>query len=362
LRVKRSLLILFLFSGFVHAWSQDNNLEVLLIGAAHEYKPKSNQDLTNVHQKIRAFQPQAFFGEWLSKEDEKALKSYALKGWVIRRTELLKSKNDFSGKDLSKEIIHLEKLVENEPNNLKYAIDLAIVYYLDSDQGNGYFQMWKVAKHLQKNPADTVVFNYACLKFFSDVIDNVDKAVRPYIHDEYDYIAHPMMQEMGMKKIYPIDSQRWDGQGSDTWRKPDSILKHFIEFYSRDSLTEIGKRTMAIHKEFNMKMKSLETEANQIYGENHFTEALNGPQLTERMFQTAMIPEAYKELDFFPTELYDKKYNSWLQRNYDMCENTIRQAQINNFERVVIVVGANHAKIMADLFKERGVKVRNINE
>jgi hypothetical protein len=358
------LLFLHLVISFISTWGQENtsNLEVLLIGAAHEYKPKSNQDLTNIHTKIRVFKPDAIFGEWLSKEDEKALKTYSFKGWVMRRYELLKSKNDLAGIDINSEINRLEKLTVSEPENHKHTIDLAIVYYLDSDQGNGYFQMWKVAKHLQRNPHDTTIFNYARKKFFSEVIDNVDKAIRPYIHDEYDYIAHPMMLEMGMNKIYPIDSQKWDGQGSETWRQPDSILKHYIAFYSLDTSSEIGQKTIKIHRAFTSKMNQLEQDANRIYGSNHFTEALNGPQLTERMFQTAMIPEAYKELDFFPTELYQKKYQSWLNRNKDMCENTIRLVHNNKFKRVVIVVGANHAQIMSDIFKEKGIVVKNIND
>jgi hypothetical protein len=362
--IKYWLAIFLIFSLQLYGASQhvNSSLEVLLIGAAHEYSPKTPQDLRNVHAKIRAFKPDAFFGEWLSAEDEKSLKSYGHKGWVMRRYELLKSKNNIPEELLDAEICRLESLSAKDPKNMICHIDLAIALYLNSDQGNGYFHMWKVAKYLEKNPTDTLVFNYAKRKFYSDVVDTVEKAVRPYTHDEYDYIAHPMMEEMNMAKIFPMDSQRWDGQGSGTWRQPDSILNAYIELYKRDTITPIGNKVNAVHNTFKARLKYLEDIAKMKYGEDHFTEALNGPELTERLHLLSMIPEDFKQFDFFPVDLYHRKYLSWRNRNYDMCLNTIDRAAANNFRKVVIVVGANHAKIMRDLFIDMGVKVININD
>lgn len=44
------------------------DLEVLLIGVSHDYSKYPAQNFSSIHQKIRKFKPDVFFGEFLSKE------------------------------------------------------------------------------------------------------------------------------------------------------------------------------------------------------------------------------------------------------------------------------------------------------
>jgi len=360
----KKLLLIFLLTLTQTAFSQTptQDLEVLMIGASHSYDPKTPQDLTGIHAKIRTFKPNAFFGEWLSPEDEKALKNYWNKEGVMKRYERLKSRKAIPESELSKEIARLEAIVDKTPKDLKARVDLAIAHYLSFDAGNGYFQMWYVAKHLQKNPKDTAIFNYSRKMFLPASMDSVHKMVANYIDDEYDYIAHPMMLELGIKKMYAMDSQRWDDKWSIAWTNADSVFNAHQDKYKTDSLSEMGKKVSNLRKLVKTRMDYLLKDAAKVYGENHATEALNGPQMTEWLYRINFVSDEYRQLDFFPADLYGWMLNYWWHRNNDMCDNTINRAKANGFKRVTIVVGANHAAIMSKIFKEKGVKVININD
>jgi hypothetical protein len=353
---------LLLLTYFLPAQTPTENLEVLMIGASHSYDPKTKQDLKNIHQKIREFKPQAFFGEWLSPEDEKSLKTYWNKENVMKRYDRLKSKSNIAEENLTNEIERLRNVTRNNPKDMKAKIDLAVAHYLSFDAGNGYFQMWKVAKYLQKNQKDTAVFNYARKKYFSAAVDSLHKAINPYIDDEYDYIAHPMMEELKLKYMYAMDSQRWDNQWSEAWSIADSILYENLEKYKKDSTSEIGKKVNIARKYVDNRMKYLENDALKNYSENHLTETLNGPQYTEWLYRINLVSDEYRQFDFFPIEQFGKKIHYWYMRNNDMCHNTLKRAKTEGFKKVVIIVGANHANIMTNIFREMGVKVTNIND
>ena len=361
--MKKLLFILLVFAtktAFPQTPTQ--NFEVLMIGASHSYDPKTKQDLTNIHAKIRAFKPNAIFGEWLSPEDEKAIKNYWNKEGVMKRYERLKSRKTIAENELPAEIKRCEAILAKNPADMKTRIDLAIAHYLNFDAGNGYFQMWHVGKHLQKNPTDTMVFNYTRKMYFTAATDSVKKVVNNYIDDEYDYIAHPMMLELGIKKMYPMDSQRWDEQWSKAWGNADSVFYAQMDKYKTDSTSEMGKRVKQLKKIVKNRMAYLEKDAGKVYGENHATEALNGPQMAEWLFKINFFADEYRELDFFPADLYGLMTHYWWHRNNDMCNNTIKRAKAEGFKRVVIVVGANHAAAMTKNFIEQGVKVININD
>ena len=361
--MKKLLFILFFATtqtAFPQTPTQD--FEVLMIGASHSYDPKTKQDLTGIHAKIRAFKPNAIFGEWLSIEDEKALKNYWNKEGVMKRYDRLKSRKTIPENQLGAEIARLEAILDKNPNDMKSRIDLGVTHYLNFDSGNGYFQMWQVAKHLQKKPSDSAVFKYAQKMFFTAAIDSVHKATLPYIDDEYDYIAHPMMVELGIKKMYPMDSQRWDEQWSVAWTNADSVFYEKLNKYKTDSLSEMGKKVKELRKTVKKRMAYLQADAGKVYGENHGTEALNGPQMAEWLFKINFFADEYRVLDFFPADLYGLMTHYWWHRNNDMCDNTISRAKANGFKRVVIVVGGNHTAAMTKNFIEKGVKVININD
>lgn len=360
--MKKLLLIALInvFSLTLFAQRPTQELEVLMIGASHQYNPEPKQDMSSVHANIRAFKPDAVFGEWLSPEDEKAIKTYWNKENVLKRWDRLKQRANIAEKDLPAAITRYEKVLDRNPDDMKNRIDLAVAYYLSFDSGNGYFQMWNVAKHLQKNPKDSSVFNYARKKFFTASVDSLHKAINPYIDDEYDYIAHPIMVEYGMKKIYSMDSQRWDVQWSDAWSKADSVFYAGLNQLKKDSLSEEGKKAIEISKYVKSRMNYLISDGTKKYGMTHITEAMNGPEMTEWLFRINLFSDEYRQLSVFPADLYGWKFHWWWHRNNDMCNNTIERAKANGFRKVMIVVGANHAAIMSKIFREKGVKVVSI--
>ena len=60
-------------------------VEVLLIGVSHNYSKSAKQDISAIESKIRKFKPTAFFGEFLSKEDEQHLMDYWCKEENIKK-------------------------------------------------------------------------------------------------------------------------------------------------------------------------------------------------------------------------------------------------------------------------------------
>lgn len=361
--MKKLVIILsVLFTHFAIGQAPTQDLEVLMIGASHDYDPKIKQDLSGIHAKIRGFKPNAIFGEWLSPNDEKSIKNYWNKQNVVSRYERLKSRKSLTDNQLPDEIARCEKILETNPNDMQTRVDLAVAHYLNFDAGNGYFQMWFVGKHLQKNPNDKEIFEYARKMYFDAKIDSVHKVVKNYVDDEYDYIAHPMMMELGIKKMYPMDSQRWDEHWSRAWNNADSVLYANIEKYKTDSVSLQGKKVYDLGKLVKKRMNYLQKESIKNYGISHQTESLNGSEYTEWLFKINLWAEEYRELDFFPAGMFGEKFHWWWHRNNDMCHNTIDRSKANGFKRVVIVVGANHAAIMSNRFKEMGVKVININD
>jgi hypothetical protein len=346
----------------VSAQTPTQELQVLMIGASHEYSPTPKQDLSGIHAKIRAFKPDAFFGEWLSSEDEKAIKTYWNKKNVLKRDERLRARKKISEAELPIEIARLEKIVAQNPDDMKARVDLAVVNYLNFDSGNGYHQMWHVAKYLEKNPKETQLFDYAYKQFLPVKMDTLQEMINNYINDEYDYIAFPMMKELKQKTIYPMDSQRWDNEWSKAWTDADSVFWGKMEEYKKDSTSVIGLKVKELRAKVKQRMKYLEEDASKVYGETHGTEALNGPQMTEWLFRINFYADEYRELPFFPADLYGLMTHWWWHRNNDMCQNTISRSKANGFKKVVIVVGANHAAWMTKIFTENGIKVTNIND
>ena len=56
--------------------SHAQKLEVLLVGVSHNYSKYPKQDFSDIYRKIDRFKPDAFFGEFLSKEDERNVMDY----------------------------------------------------------------------------------------------------------------------------------------------------------------------------------------------------------------------------------------------------------------------------------------------
>ena len=230
--MKNILFILILLSNTCFA----QNLEILLVGALHDYSKAAPQDFSKIHGKIRQFKPDAIFGEYRSKEDERLLMDYWCKSFNNERIERLKSKRNIAEKDLPKVIADLKAKISKNPDDWKARIDIAHAYFLDQDVANAYFQMWQVFNN-KKIPANDDILKYAQL-VLPPTIDSLHKAIKSYNNSEYHYIAFPMMMEMGFKEVYPMDCQVYDLNYSTA---VDSFWTKY-EAFQKTPLTAITRR------------------------------------------------------------------------------------------------------------------------
>ena len=138
--------------------SYAQNLEILLIGALHDYSKAAPQDFSKIHQKIRQFKPDAFFGEYRSKEDERLLMNYWCKSFNNERIERLKAKRPIAEKDLPKVIadLNVTKGALYHYFSGKEAIGLAVISELMTPNYLAFYQDLDI---FDGNPIDMLQFH-----------------------------------------------------------------------------------------------------------------------------------------------------------------------------------------------------------
>lgn len=330
------------------------NLEILLVGALHDYSKAATQDFSKIHGKIRQFKPDAFFGEYRSKEDERLLMNYWCKSFNNERIERLKAKRPIAEKDLPKVIADLKAKINKNPDDWIARIDIAHAYFLDQDVANAHFQMWQVFNN-KKIPANDDILKYAQL-VLPPTVDSLHKAIKNYNNSEYHYIAFPMMMEMGFKEIYPMDCQVYDlnyGIAVDTfWTKYEAFQKDTIDGYN----AAFKKLEKAMYAAQNNRNKLEKTD-------KYFTEYVNTDEAGKvNLTYDYLVSEMY-DFKGFPKEAVLAATHWWNMRNAGMCQNTIVRAKKLGVKKIVIVVGANHRMGMQALFEKMpNVKVWNIND
>ncbi len=348
--MKKIVFVLVFFTQNVSA----QNVEILLIGAMHDYSGVMPQDFSQIHNKIRQFKPDGFFGEYRSKEDERLLMNYWCKSFNNERIERLKAKRMIAENDLPKTIAALKETIAKNPNDWKARVDIAHAYFLDQDVANAYFQMWQVYNNKNLLPNQDI-FEYSKL-VLTPTVDSLHKAIKNYGSSEYNYIAFPMMLEFGFKEIYPMDCQIYDlnySNAVDTfWMKYDIFKKDTVNGYT----LEFKKMEKAMYAEQTKRSKREKTD-------NHATESINTDESgLVGLTYDYLLPSMY-DAQGFPKEAILSARHWWNMRNQGMCDNTVTRARALGKKRIVIVVGANHRLGMQAIFEKMpNVKVLNINQ
>ena len=347
--MKNFLLLFMLITNFSFA----QNVEILLIGTSHDYSKNPPQNFSKIHDKIRKFKPDAFFGEFRSKEDERLLMDYWCKSFNNERIERLQKKRPIAEKDLPKVIADLSAKITKNPNDWKARIDLAHVYFLDQDVSKGRFQMWQ-AYHDEQTPVNQAIFEYSKLVLVPD-LDSLHKAVKNYNISEYDYIAYPLMIEMGLKELYPMDCQVYDMN----WNAANDVFRKKLELFDKDSTRCYTPEFKKLEDKFNVLIKS---DSKMEKTDKYFTEYMNTDEYG-LIAEVAdfMLPEMY-DFDCFPKEAVLSARHWWGMRNQGMCENTVNRARKKGIKRVVVLAGSSHRVPMQAIFEKMpNVKVWNIN-
>lgn len=348
--MKYSFLLFFFLTFKVYA----QKVDVLLIGVSHNYSKTAKQDISTIESKIRKFKPSAFFGEFLSKEDEQNLMDYWCKAENIQRLETLRKNRNITQENLPKVIDSLQKLSLKNPNNYYLKTDLAHAYYLNQDVSNGHFQFWQVFKRLQKTP-DIELENYVN-KVLSPQLDIKGRSMNRLKTSEYDLIAFPLMQEMKIQELQPMDCQdydlNWSASALAFYNKFENFRKDSTASYAGRLKEILARRDNGIEKYLSMDKNS-----------KNLTEWLNTDEASVVLASGDFYSEDLYELKNFPKEEMLSKIHWWMMRNKGMCENVINRAKSLKAEKVVVIVGASHRKYMQNIFKAMpNVTVRNINE
>ena len=345
------LFLLFLFLSF-NAKAQD--IEVLLIGVSHDYSKYPTQDFSSIHQKIRKFKPDAFFGEFLSKEDERLVMDYWCKQSNNHRLKTLRSNKPIPEALLPHTIDSLKKLSLQQPNDYRIKAALAHAYYLDQDVANGHYQFWQVYHSLQQQP-NAELESYVD-KLLSPKLDTTGRSMRRLKTSEYAHIAFPMMRELGMKELLPMDNQEYDLNWQASWTTFDAKFALFRKDLS-DSLKQQLKSALTTINNGYKRYDQIEMSSNKV------TEWLNTDEASGISASGDFYLPVMYDMKGFPKEEMLSKIHWWIMRNEGMCHNVVNRAKKVDAKRVVVLAGANHRKYMQDIFKTMPhVKVKNINE
>ncbi|WP_343534794.1 DUF5694 domain-containing protein [Pedobacter sp.] len=345
------LFFIFLFLS-INAKAQD--IEVLLIGVSHDYSKYPKQDFSSIHQKIRKFKPDGFFGEFLSKEDERLVMDYWCKQPNINRLKMLRSNKPIQEELLPHTIDSLKKQSLLRPNDYRIKAELAHAYYLDQDVANGHYQFWHVHHSLQQQP-NAELESYVN-KLLSPKLDTTGRSMRRLKTSEYAYIAFPMMRELGMKELLAMDNQEYDLNWQASWEAFDTKFALFRKGLS-DSLKNQLKSALTTIQNGYAKYDQIEMSSNTV------TEWLNTDEASQISASGDFYLPVMYHMKGFPREEMLSKIHWWIMRNEGMCNNVVNRAKKIGAQRVVVLAGANHRKYMQDIFKTMpNVKVSNINE
>jgi len=348
--MKYSFLIILFLSVNVCA----QQVDIVLIGVSHNYSGYPQQDVSAIYSKIRKFAPTAFFGEFLSKEDERLVMDYWCKQDNIRRVEILRRNREIAVDLLPKTIDSLKRLSEQRPNDYQIKADLAHAYYLNQDVSNAHYQFWQVFSKLGQTP-DKSLENYVN-KLLSPGLDTTGRSMKRLKTSEYALIAFPMMLEMKIKELLPMDCQDYDLN----WQASSAAFHQKFQEYREDTVASYANElNVLLTKRDRGFLKNAGIEKNS----KNVTEWFNTDEASA-IFSTGdfYFPEMY-DIEGFPKEEMLSQIHWWLMRNKVMCDNVVNRSRALGLKRVVVLAGANHRKYMQDIFKTMpDVTIRNITE
>ncbi|MFB3387097.1 DUF5694 domain-containing protein [Flavobacterium sp. LAR06] len=344
----------FFLALFISINTYAQKVEILLIGVSHNYGSYPQQDFSGIHGKIKKFKPTAFFGEFLSREDERLVMDYWCKQDNIKRLETVQKNRNIATEVLPKTIDSLRKLSKLDPKDYRVKVDLAHAYYLDQDVPNGHYQFWQVFNHLQQTP-DIELENYVN-KLLSPQSDVTGRSMKRLKTSEYAFIAFPMMQEMKIPELLPMDCQDYDLN----WTASSIAFHNKFKTFREDTIAS-----------YRDELNAILAKRDSGFGKNAGIEK-NSKTVTEWL-NTDEASAIFASGDFYFPEIYDMKnfpkeemlsqIHWWLLRNKGMCDNVVNRSRASGMKKVVVIAGANHRKYMQDIFRKMpDVMVRNINE
>ncbi|MBC8155945.1 MAG: hypothetical protein H7Z72_23900, partial [Bacteroidetes bacterium] len=308
-----------------------------------------------INDKVRAFKPDAMFGEWLSAADYDALPDYWNKATMVKRYAYIQNLGYPAPKNYPKFLRESYKALRENPNYHQTRMRLTNALLQHHDYGNAQFQIYQL---MQRKAAFGAEENATFAKTLGP-IDSV-QTIFYRTTSEYYYLVFPLMNALNLDQMMAMDCQKHDVDWQKAWDRTAPLVKAFKAQTEKDSTS-----TAALaYKALNQRISSLKILMNAAEKAGMSTQFFNSPEGdeylnivnfygAERLFGVAGFPE--KEL----TDML----HYWQLRNEGMVQNLVSRSRAANVRRVVVAVGANHRAIMEKLLRSTpGVTVYTLNE
>lgn len=356
MKIKIVLFFAFLHISFFDSFAQ-KKIEILLIGTSHNYELKVENDFDYVKKAVRKFKPDIFCTEYLSQENESkaVIENYYGERFTKRR-DLLVAKNLVQEKELPKIIRKNYKILSQKPDEVQTRMDLAHALYLNEDLGNAHFQVYQLIntklndqdkEHLQKTfDIQDSLFRYTCRK-----------------NNEYTNIVFPLAIELKIDKLHGFDCQRFENPWNEAWGKSDSLFTVFEENLNKDTTNIENKKAIKTIAQFMKEYLDIQKKLRASYQEGTQNKFANTKDFDDLAEWGDFLRDDIYQLKGFPVEAYQEKRKYWLLRNEQMVLNTLKLAQKNKADKVVIFVGASHRRILQEMFeKNPNVTLKTIDQ
>jgi hypothetical protein len=357
--MKTLLATLFLIAatvaGFAQSKTSNQPLEILMIGTSHDYGKKATEKFDYVMDKVRAYQPDAVFGEFLSAEDYDAIPNYWNKANVEKRIAYVRDLGYPLPANREKLIAQSYKALKENPNYHQDRMKLTNALVQQHDFANAQYQLYQL---MQRKDA----FGAEERATFTKTLGPIDSLHRLGYRttSEYYYMLFPLMNELKIDKMMSMDCQKYDLAWQGAWDRADTLVRLFEAQVDKDSTSAEALAYKALNQRtsvLNKLSKTAEREgvATKFYNSIEGDEFLNIVNFYggKRLFSVKGFPE--KELS--------EMLRYWQLRNEGMCQNIVSRARAAGVKRVVVGVGANHRKIMVDLLRAYpGVTVYELND
>jgi len=349
------LIILFLLSIAIDAHAQ-NQIEIVIVGSAHD-NTKSTQNFQAVINKLKNFQPDMVFGEYLPAEDYAKLENdhWAKKGFQ-NKYDYVQRRNPETVKNIDAKIKKALKALQSFPYYHKTRMDLAVSYVKKWDRGNADYQIYVLETEMKNRFGKAEQAAYLKTLGGSDSLKAI-KFFRP--GSEYNKIYFPLIYQLKQDQIYNMDCQTYDKPWGIAWAKTDSLYNKVLLVKAKADTTSAEAATVKAIDAYS----SFTEEEAKIYNADPYA-GMNSQKY-------GILDEAwnfYGGSHFygyagFPTETVKAMMEQWMLRNEGMCKNIIDQAKAKSAKRVVVGVGASHRRWMEEILaKHPEVKIINFND
>ncbi|SET06210.1 DUF5694 domain-containing protein [Hymenobacter actinosclerus] len=332
-------------------------LEVVILAASH-YNGSLAATYQPIIKKLRAYQPDMVFGEYLTAADAQALPATnQYQQAHQRRVSYLRRRALTTDPLTSRAAAAANRQLRRQPQLVRPRIDLARYYTFANDRGNAEYQLYLLEEPLKKNltAADQAYYTQAM-----GPVDSLRKVrlVRPLT--EYHKIIFPLLTEMGQAQLYGMDCQRYDEPWNEAYGQAitqNNALKAAFLIDSSTAQADTYRRMVATRTAYFAYLNQSDDDV-EVY------RLLNSPAY-EKIDEALNFfgGEALYGAPGFPTEAVQEMRRQWVLRNQGMCDNVVRQARQQGARRVLVAVGASHGQTMRLLLQKMpNVQVRTFND